>query len=132
VGTLVGAGVGALDPTLGVGTLAVIGGIAGGTGDLLTQAVNNYGTCKSINWGSTVGAVAGGAISGAGGAALGILGPLAGLAEVPTTIGAAAITSPPAVILPLVGEHLWPEGDDNGSNSATSGRKGGNGGSGCH
>jgi RHS repeat-associated protein len=117
-GALVGGGIGALDPSLGVGTLAIIGGLGGGVGDILGQLIAGAGgPCKPINWGSTIGAVLGGAVSGAGGSALGQLGAAAGLPEVPATIGATTITAPPGVFLPATGAALWsPPGGEGAGN----------------
>ena len=74
VAALIGGGalraaIGFIDPTAGIGTLAIIGGAAGGVGDVIGQLITGAGTkCKPFNYGSTVGAVAGGALAGAGGA----------------------------------------------------------------
>ena len=69
IGGGAGAAIGFIDPTAGIGTLAIIGGAAGGVGDVIGQLITGAGTkCKPFNYGSTVGAVAGGALAGAGGA----------------------------------------------------------------
>jgi RHS repeat-associated protein len=93
VAVIVGAGlggiVGAADPSFGVGTLAFVGGVAGGLGDVAGQLVASNGT--SLNLGSTAGAIVGGAISGAVGSSLGSLGQVLGLPELPVTVGGASI-----------------------------------------
>lgn len=82
VGGVVGAGVGFLDPSLGVATLAVIGGGAGALGDVAGQLIAGAGTkCKPFNIGSTVGAALGGAVAGAGGTALSLAAAGTGLSE---------------------------------------------------
>jgi RHS repeat-associated protein len=111
VGIIGGALVGAVDPTLGVGTLAVLSAVASAGGDLATQAINKYGTCQPIKWGSVIGAAVGGAISGYGSGLLAVLGAEAELAEVPLAIGATTLTAPPAVLFPLIGEALWPQNE---------------------
>jgi hypothetical protein len=99
-----------IDPSLGVGTLAIIGGVAGGIGDIAGQEIAKYGkNCKSINWGSAAGAVVGGAMAGWG------TGVFSGLSEVfgewgATSIGA-AITAGPAIGLPAIGATLAGEGE---------------------
>jgi RHS repeat-associated protein len=68
-GVVTGAGVGGLvgflDPSLGIGTVALITG----GGDLVGQLATGHGfdKCKPINWGSTVGAAVGGALGAWGG-----------------------------------------------------------------
>jgi hypothetical protein len=97
VGGVVGAGVGALDPSLGVYTLAVVGGVAGGAGDIAGQLIVNYANGRplgDINYGSTAGAVIGGAIGGAGGTVLGGLAAKAGISELAGTAGGFDIQRP--------------------------------------
>ncbi|WP_177176971.1 RHS repeat-associated core domain-containing protein [Faunimonas pinastri] len=72
VGGAIGAGVGLLDPTGGVATAALIGGLAGGAENLAGQEIANYGQDKPlscINVGSaaasTIGGAAGGALASA-------------------------------------------------------------------
>jgi hypothetical protein len=109
LGTLTGAGIGALDPSLGVATLAVIGGAAGGAGDLIGQKIAGGGTlCKPIKWGSTIGAVAGGAIGGAGGLVYQQLAIAAGDSELVATSAAAVLSSLPSVIYPSIGDEMFP------------------------
>jgi hypothetical protein len=109
LGTLSGAGIGALDPSLGVATLAVIGGAAGGAGDLIGQKIAGGGTaCKPIKWGSTIGAVAGGAIGGAGGLVYQRLAMAAGDSEWVATSAAAVLSSVPSVIYPSIGDQMLP------------------------
>jgi RHS repeat-associated protein len=106
VGGATGAAVGLIDRTLGVATLAVIGGAAAGGGDVLGQEIVNISEGKSlgnVNLGSTAGAVLGGALGGAGGAALAGIGMAAGFSELASTAGAAAITGGPGALLPGVG-----------------------------
>jgi len=88
-----------------VATLAVIGGVAAGGGDIIGQAATAalQGKPLDINWGSTAGAVAGGALAGAGGAAL-----APALPETPAaTAVITAITSGPGVFLPSIGQNLY-------------------------
>lgn len=110
-GGLLGAAIGTLDPSLGVGTLAIIGGVAGGVGDIAGQLIANRDKpCKSINWWESAGAVAGGAISGGGAVALGGLGTAAGLSEGAATAMGASITSGPSIFLPSIGVALGESG----------------------
>jgi len=105
-----GALIGAIDPSLGVATLAVIGATAGGVGDVLGQVVAGGGTaCKPIKWGSTIGAIAGGAIGGTG-ALFADIGMAAGATELQATAASTAVTSLPGVILPTVGDGIFPVG----------------------
>ena len=68
IGGVIGAGIGAIDPTPGIGTLALIGGGSGFLGDLLGQSIAGGGTkCKPFNWGSAAGAGLGGAFSAVAG-----------------------------------------------------------------
>ncbi len=106
VGGAVGAGVGALDPSLGVYTLAVVGGVAGGAGDIAGQVITNAlagNSLGNINYGSTAGAVIGGALGGAGGTVLGGLAAKAGISELAGTAMGASISSGPGTLLPAVG-----------------------------
>ena len=104
VGGAIGFGIGFIDPSLGVGTLAIVGGVSGGIGDVAGQLIASYGDkCKSINWGSTVGAVIGGAIGGGGGTVFGALGQAAGLSEGVSTAFGASLTSGPGIFLPAMG-----------------------------
>jgi hypothetical protein len=65
-GAAVGGSVGLVDPSFGVATLAIVGGVSAGLGDMTGQLVAGGGQpCKPINWGSVAGAVAGGAAAGA-------------------------------------------------------------------
>ncbi len=108
VGGVVGAGIGALDPSLGIGTLAVVGGVTAGLGDIAGQVITNYAAgnpIANINYGSTAGAVLGGALAGAGGTALATLAPAA-IPEVITTIGAASISAGPGTFLTATGAAL--------------------------
>jgi RHS repeat-associated protein len=109
VGAGIGFGTGFVDPSFGVGTLAITTAVAGGAGDIVGQWIGGAGgPCKPFNWGSTIGAVAGGALAGAGGAGLGINAAKLGLPELPVTVGAAALTSGPAILLNATGAALWP------------------------
>lgn len=108
-GGVVGASVGLFDPTLGAGTLAVVGGLSGAAGDLAAQFVTNAQTGKPINqvnFGSTLGAAVGGAISGAGGSILGTLAGKIVTSEIVATAGGASLSAGPAAILPQVGAAL--------------------------
>jgi RHS repeat-associated protein len=110
VGGAVGAGVGALDPSLGVYTLAVVGGVAAGASDIAGQVVTNALTANplgNINYGSTAGAVIGGAIGGAGGTVLGGLAAKGGISELAGTTISASISSGPGTVLPAVGGAIW-------------------------
>jgi RHS repeat-associated protein len=107
IGAGVGAGMGALvglaDPTAGVGTAMLIGGTAGGAGDLLGQWIGGVGSpCKPFNWGHAAGAVAGGALGGWGGAQM------AAAEGWIMQGGVASITAGPAVLLPGIGGNLLP------------------------
>ena len=68
VGGLIGAGtgaaIGALDPSEGVGTIALIGGLAGAAGDVAGQLVGTGGNFSNINWYETAGAGIGAALGG--------------------------------------------------------------------
>jgi RHS repeat-associated protein len=102
-GGLVGAGVGALDPSLGVATLATVGGVAGGAGDLAGQAATNYlkgaAPLSDINGAEIAGAVVGGAIGGA-------LTPLLPAAGWAGTAAEAYATGAPALLTTTVGSLL--------------------------
>jgi hypothetical protein len=100
-GALSGGVIGFLDPTLGIGTVALITG----GGDLLGQLATGHGLskCKPINWGSVGGSVVGGAVGAWGG------GLFSGLSE--GWIGAAAkgaLTGGPGAFTPGIGAHLFP------------------------
>jgi RHS repeat-associated protein len=65
LGGVVGAGIGAIDPTLGFGTLALVGGSSAGLGDLLGQVIGGAGPGSNpINVGEVIGATLGGALAG--------------------------------------------------------------------
>ena len=70
VGGGVGALVGLVDPSEGIGTLALIGAVSGAGGDLLGQGITNLleRKCTPINWGSVAGSTFAGAIDSAGAA----------------------------------------------------------------
>jgi RHS repeat-associated protein len=127
IGAASGGLIGTLDPSLGVGTLALIGAASGGAGDVLGQVIAQASQGKpiDINPGSTLGAIAGGALGGAGGASLGASAIALGLPELPATAGIAAVTSGPGVFLPAIGANLWPSGETNTPNGkpSTAGRK---------
>jgi hypothetical protein len=95
-----------VDPSFGVATLAVIGGIAGGAGDLIGQAYTIHGTCKSINWGATAGSVIVGAFSGYAGVATAELGSM-GIGEWAYTSAGALAGSGPSLGLWLEGGWIW-------------------------
>ena len=100
IGGTIGAGIGAIDPSLGIGTLAIIGGASAGLGDLFGQVIAGAGTkCKPINWGSALGATAGGALSGA----LGVVGLSLGTGELSGTILGAVLGMGPATLGPAAG-----------------------------
>lgn len=89
IGFFLGGAVGAADATMGIGTMAFIGGAAGGIGNIVGDMV--VGNSPSL--GGTLGAIAGGALSGAFGGLLGGYAPgvgkagaavLGGLVGVPT------------------------------------------------
>jgi RHS repeat-associated protein len=108
-GLVFGAALGAADPSLGVGTLAFIGGASAGASDIMGQMIaHDEGSKKPlINPGSTIGAVAGGALGGAGSF---VFGPLAaGTGFVSETVGTAAVsalTSGPGVLTTGIGSRL--------------------------
>jgi RHS repeat-associated protein len=107
VGGVIGAAIGAIDPSLGVGALAIIGGASGGLGDLFGQIIAGAGTrCKPINWGSTLGAIAGGALSGGGGTLLAQGAAQLALSEGAATAAGAALASGPAIFPPAIGAKL--------------------------
>lgn len=108
-GALIGGGIGALDPTLGIATLAVIGGASAGLGDVAGQAIAQSleGQPVDINFGSTAGAVLGGALAGAGGSALfQLLEEQLALSEAGATAATASITAGPGSILPSIGAKI--------------------------
>jgi RHS repeat-associated protein len=110
-GAAIGAITGALDPSLGIATLAIVGGTAAGIGDLVGQRVAGGGTnCKPIKWGSTVGAVAGGAIGGAGAVLYGAWATGLGVSELYATWAGTSLSSVPGVFLPTIGDELLPTG----------------------
>jgi hypothetical protein len=97
---------GALDPSLGIGTLAVIGGVSGGLGDLLGQEITMHNDpCTKYNWGSTAGAIAAGALSGYETVALSPWGDVMG--EWTATTLANVLFTAPATVLPTVGAEMW-------------------------
>jgi uncharacterized protein RhaS with RHS repeats len=109
-GGLVGFGVGLLDPSLGVGTLAVIGGVAGAAGDIAGQVVTNAFAGQAlgnINYDSTAGAAIGGAIGGAGGTVLGGFAASAGRSGFGIAAIGASISSGPGTLLPAIGGACW-------------------------
>jgi len=109
-GGVVGFGVGLADPSFGVGTLTVIGGVAGGAGDIAGQVVTNALAGRplgNINYGSAIGAVIGGAIGGAGGTVLGGLAVRAGVSEFGATVMGGSISSGPGTFLPGIGGPLY-------------------------
>jgi hypothetical protein len=104
-----GAVIGAIDPSFGIATLAIVGGVAGGVGDLIGQTYAGAGTaCKPIKWGSTIGAVAGGAIGGGGGLLYGRLAMAAGDSELVATSMGSVLSSVPGVIYPSIGDDMFP------------------------
>ena len=111
IGGGAGAAIGLIDPTAGIGTLAIIGGAAGGVGDVIGQLITGAGTrCKPFNYGSTVGAVVGGAFAGAGGAAVSLSAEGIAESERAITAAGAAITSGPAIFPPVIGAKLGERG----------------------
>jgi RHS repeat-associated protein len=111
-GAAIGAVTGALDPSLGVATLAIIGGTAAGLGDLVGQGVAGGGTdSKPIQWGATAGAVVGGAIGGAGAVLYGAWATAdLGVSELYATWAGTSLSSIPGVFLPTIGQTLFPTG----------------------
>jgi len=100
VGGTIGAGIGAIDPSLGIGTLAIIGGTSAGLGDLLGQVIGGAGTkCKPINWGSALGATAGGALSGA----LGVVAASMPVGELGQAIVGGILGMGPSTVFPAAG-----------------------------
>jgi len=104
-GVITGAGtgglIGALDPTLGIATVTLI--TAGG--DAVGQLATGHGfdKCKPYNWGSTLGAAAGGALGAWGG------GVFRGVQALDGWIGKAgvgALTGGPGALLPGIGGKL--------------------------
>jgi len=125
IGGLAGAAIGFLDPSIGIGTLALIGAGAGGVGDVVGQVVTNYASGNplwNINYGSTAGAIAGGALSGVGGAALVKLAPAA-IPEVISALGAASISGGPGTILTATGAALGEALQTNETNETATPKK---------
>jgi RHS repeat-associated protein len=109
-GGFVGAAVGAFDPSFGVYTVAAIGGIAGGVGDIVGQVATNVGSGRSafdINYGSTAGAVVGGAIGGAGGVLLSNGLVKAGVSEMTATAMSFSIANGPGTFTTKIGAALY-------------------------
>jgi hypothetical protein len=105
VGAGMGYLIGSLDPSLGVGTLAVVGGASAGLADVTGQVLAQLSRPGDleINLGSTIGAVLGGALGGAGSAALFpvVSSSLIGQGAL------AALTSGPGALLSASGAHVW-------------------------
>lgn len=99
-GALTGGILGAADPSFGLLTTVAI--TAGG--DLAAQVITGHGfdKCKPINWGSTLGAAAGGTLGTFGGP---ILDELTGWGA---AIGKTALTGGPGALTPGIGAHLLP------------------------
>lgn len=56
-----------MDPSEGIGTLALIGAGSGASGDVIGQMfAQRHKDCIDINWGETIGASIGGSLSAAG------------------------------------------------------------------
>ncbi|HEY6332385.1 MAG TPA: RHS repeat-associated core domain-containing protein, partial [Blastocatellia bacterium] len=110
-GGAIGFGLGFLDPTLGVGTMAFIGGAAGAAGDFAGQAATNYLSGKptfgDINWGSTIGAGIGGALGGALGVPLLADLTAAGYSEWAATAIVSAVTGFIGTTFTVDGAWLW-------------------------
>ena len=105
IGGGLGAMVGALDPSLGAGTLMVIGGVAGGLGDVAGQGIAMLeDPCKKFNYGSTAGAVAAGAFAGYGTVVLSPWNRIMG-EWTATTLSNVLLTAP-AVVLPAMGADI--------------------------
>ena len=101
-GAILGAAVGALDPTLGAATLSAVGATAGGLGDAIGQGVAiSQDPCKTYNYGSTIGAALAGAISGYGTALLAPWSQVLG--EWTSTTLANIFLAPPSIIFSTIG-----------------------------
>lgn len=91
IGAAFGAFIGAMDPSEGVGTLAVVGALAGGYGDLAGQLISNGGDFSNLGPNEIAGATLGGAAAGA----LGSLGPIGATSELgQAALGSAAGVGP--------------------------------------
>jgi len=102
IGGLGGAAVGAFDPSLGAGTLVIIGAVAGSAGDALGQGIAMHGDpCKKFNFGANIGAAAAGAFAGYGGAVLAPWSEILG--EWTATTLANTFFSVPVLAIPLIG-----------------------------
>ena len=93
IGALVGAGIGAIDPSEGILGASLIGAAVSGLGDAAAQIAETANEpCPTINVGETIGAMAGGALGGAFGGVGGALGGDVG-ATIGTVVGVPAVTS---------------------------------------
>jgi RHS repeat-associated protein len=105
IGGGLGATVGALDPSLGAGTLMIIGGLAGGIGDATGQGIAILqDPCKKFKYGSIAGAVVAGAFAGYGTAVLNPWSEVLG--EFTATTISNVLLSGPAIVLPAIGADI--------------------------
>jgi RHS repeat-associated protein len=102
-GGLAGAVVGYLDISFGVYTVGAVGAIAGGIGDIVGQGVTNLANDRSftanLNYGSTAGAIVGGAVGAVGGATLSGLAAKAGISDLAGTVMGTSIANGPGALL---------------------------------
>jgi RHS repeat-associated protein len=104
-GFVFGGIAGLFDPTLGLGTLALIGGVSGGAGDLLTQYFMKPPGVP-YNFCNTAVATATSAIAAVNAANLADqLGAL-GLSELGSTVGSTSLSTPPLITIPTIGSYL--------------------------
>jgi RHS repeat-associated protein len=103
IGGVLGAGIGALDPTPGIGTLMLIGGGSAFAGDLLGQTLHFSKKCRPFNLGQLAGSTLAGTVSPLMGA------PFANgfVAETTEELITNQIYSiGPSVLLPMAGKEL--------------------------
>ena len=110
IGALLGGAIGALDPSLGVATLSIIGATAGGVGDALGQEIAIYeakedGKCKDFNWGSNIASIIAGGLGGWAGVALAPWAEIMG--EWTATTVANVLLTPVTVAIPIIGGNVY-------------------------
>ena len=105
IGGALGAGVGLLDPSLGAGTLSIIGATAGIVGDVAGQAISIHNDpCKNFNAGATIGAGIAGGFAGYGTAVLSPWNEIIG--EWTTSIVSNFMFTVPTIYLPAMGASI--------------------------
>jgi RHS repeat-associated protein len=109
-GAVTGGLAGAVDPTFGLATTTIVGGLASGAGDLAAQWVDGAGSSKPFDWGSAGSATVGGAIGGLTGGVVGNAAVAAGAAEVQATLVSNVVSSNIALPVTAAAAALWPGG----------------------